>query len=442
MATQGLSTKPQNEGKDRGTGNIITGETLENGRSALHILDKSVTSQVGTDVIDSISGNVITAASHAARAGDIIRMTSGAAIRSEYRVFSVATNTITLEQDNLSPSPAGTDTFAILAPTSLTVGSDGTITVASAPIEFIRNSVDTQVLEDTATPANNRPLPVKLTDFSGDMILNASNLNLEVQTSHVGANADSMRIGDGTETANVSASNELQVRDDDANTDLDTIAGDTTSLDAKQPALGAAVIAASSPVNIASDQTVPISAASLPLPTGAATEATLVTIDADTSTIAGAVSGTEMQVDVVAALPAGANSIGAVTQATHDNFNANANIQVGDADNSGTNPVFTDRLDVVDVLDTPLLDATTLNGSGGALVDVVASLASAAKKVQLISTAGVFIGLYDDTVLVAQFGPGSDDEVEVSIAASSVIALRSLETAAPAGGSIVVNFMG
>lgn len=49
-----------------------------------------------------------------------------------------------------------------------------------------------------------------------------------------------------------------------------------------------------------------VDAVSLPLPTGAATEATLSTIDADTSnistkidTIAGAVSGTEMQVDVL-----------------------------------------------------------------------------------------------------------------------------------------------
>ena len=44
--------------------------------------------------------------------------------------------------------------------------------------------------------------------------------------------------------------------------------------------------------------------------------ALLTTIDADTSVLAGAVAGTEMQVDVVGALPAGTNSIGAVTN-TH-----------------------------------------------------------------------------------------------------------------------------
>ena len=41
--------------------------------------------------------------------------------------------------------------------------------------------------------------------------------------------------------------------------------------------------------------------------------ALLQTVDADTSTLAGAVSGTEMQVDIVAALPAGTNAIGTVT---------------------------------------------------------------------------------------------------------------------------------
>lgn len=69
-------------------------------------------------------------------------------------------------------------------------------------------------------------------------------------------------------------------------TNTATIAGDTTSLDAKIPSQGAAVTAASLPVNIASDQTVPVSAVSLPLPTGAATEAKQDTGNASLSTIA------------------------------------------------------------------------------------------------------------------------------------------------------------
>ena len=71
------------------------------------------------------------------------------------------------------------------------------------------------------------------------------------------------------------------------NASLATIAGDTTSLDAKIPSQGAAAIAGSIPVNIASDQVVPISATSLPLPSGAATAANQSTGNASLATIAG-----------------------------------------------------------------------------------------------------------------------------------------------------------
>ena len=74
------------------------------------------------------------------------------------------------------------------------------------------------------------------------------------------------------------------------------------------------------------------------LPTGAATaanqttiighvdglEGLLTTIDSDTSALAGAIAGTEVQVDVVAALPAGTNAIGKLA--------ANSGVDIGDVD--------------------------------------------------------------------------------------------------------------
>lgn len=104
-------------------------------------------------------------------------------------------------------------------------------TITSAPTSFILDSVDTQVVEDTVTPSNNTPLPVKLTSTTGDINITAGDLN--VQLTHAGASYDSVRVGDGTELMAVNASNEAQVRDDDANTTLSTIVGDTTSLDGK-----------------------------------------------------------------------------------------------------------------------------------------------------------------------------------------------------------------
>lgn len=105
-------------------------------------------------------------------------------------------------------------------------------------------------------------------------------------------------------------------------TDASTIAGDTTSIDNKITACntGAVTVAASA------------------LPTGASTaanqttlighvdgiETLLGTIDADTSALAGAVAGNEVQVDVVGSLPAGTNAIGKLA--------ANSGVDIGDVD--------------------------------------------------------------------------------------------------------------
>lgn len=138
------------------------------------------------------------------------------------------------------------------------------------------------------------------------------------------------------------------------NTSLATIAGDTTSIDGKITACntGAVVIssgtvttvstvtnlaqlggtaiamgtgirtAGTQRVTIATDDVVPASqsgtwnitnvSGTISLPTGAATAALQTSGNSSLTTIAGAVSGTEMQVDVVAALPAGTNNIGDV----------------------------------------------------------------------------------------------------------------------------------
>ncbi len=75
------------------------------------------------------------------------------------------------------------------------------------------------------------------------------------------------------------------------------------SIDGKTPALGAAAKAASVPVTIANDQTVPVSVTSLPLPTGAATAANQAT----------EITGlAQLHTDLVAPTPAGTNVIGKV----------------------------------------------------------------------------------------------------------------------------------
>lgn len=113
----------------------------------------------------------------------------------------------------------------------------------------------------------------------------------------------------GTVTANLSATDNAVL--DAIAADTVTIAGDTTSIDAKIPALGQALAAASTPVVLTAAQITTLTPPAAI--TGYATsakqdtiighvdgvETLLGTIDADTSALAGAVSGTEMQVDVL-----------------------------------------------------------------------------------------------------------------------------------------------
>ena len=123
----------------------------------------------------------------------------------------------------------------------------------------------------------------------------------------------------GTVTANLSATDNAVL--DAIAADTGTIAGDTTSIDGKLPALGQALAAASIPVILpsATITTLTPPAAITGFATSAkqdtiighvdGVETLLGTIDADTSALAGAVAGTEVQVDVLtSALPSGAST--------------------------------------------------------------------------------------------------------------------------------------
>lgn len=148
---------------------------------------------------------VITGVETVARKGDIIRFTSGAMDGYEGSVIEVGTDYVVLGED-LPSAPANLDTCTIFRFIHPVATSGGGV---SAALSFTRNGISTAVTEDTVTPANNRPLPVKLTNVSGDLSITAQNLN--VQSTHTGANPDSMQIGDGTTLVGVTAANEMKV---------------------------------------------------------------------------------------------------------------------------------------------------------------------------------------------------------------------------------------
>ena len=182
------------------------------------------------------------------------------------------------------------------------------------------------------------------------------------------------------------------------------------------------------------------------LPTGAATEAkqdvietTLNSIEGDTSSLAGAVSGTEVQVDVVASLPAGTNNIG--------------DVDIASALPAGTNSIGTVVLGAgsasigkltaiapVDFLDSGLIDTSTANiASTG--TTVVSSLAAACTEIEIQEDIGEFMSLRVGGTVKA-FLPLGGGRVKVSLAATDAVQLFSETGTAISSGKIAINFLG
>lgn len=247
---------------------------------ALDVRDSGTVYIVGSDAVEASSTtSVINATAHAAKKGDRVRFTSGVLASIEADVWEVTTNTITLGQ-TLPSAPAAAVTFDILRPVSLTVGSDGTITttVAPSPLIFTRNGVDQEVTEDTVTPANNRPLPVLLTGASGTVNITAGNLEvaLDSGTDSVAAvQSGTWTVDIGTSVLPTGAATEATLASIDSKITAVNTGAVTVSSSALPTGAATEATLASIDGNITACDTGNVTIASSALPTGAATEATL-----------------------------------------------------------------------------------------------------------------------------------------------------------------------
>ena len=213
------------------------------------------------------------------------------------------------------------------------------------------------------------------------------------------------------------------------------------------------------------------------LPTGAATsalqtssEALLTTIDADTSTLAGAVSGTEMQVDVItSALPSGAatSALQTSSEAILTTIDADTSSLAGCV--TGTElqvdvvtipDVTIDTYTVVDQIDSTITGVTnnvyvlsgtqTIPASTGTAMTLVAASAAAIKKIQTVEDIGEFMGIWygssTSTAGTATFGcvlPLGGGEVPLEIPINNKIYLKTLTSGtALVSGNIGINFLG
>jgi hypothetical protein len=207
---------------------------------------------------------------------------------------------------NLSVHVASVGTVQPVSDNGASLTIDGTVAATQSGIwnvvadGAILDGVSSSIKATVLDYANSNPLAVRLTDTSGD---------------YVGAGGGTQYTEDGASAADPTGT-QLIARRRDTPASETTTDGDNTALNCT----------AKGELYVKQIDTQPISATALPLPTGAASstnqttiighldgvEGLLTTIDADTGALAGCVGGTELQVDIVGALPAGTNNIGDV----------------------------------------------------------------------------------------------------------------------------------
>lgn len=279
--------------------------------------------------------------------------------------------------------------------------------------------------------------------------------------------------------------------------DTGSISTSAASIDGKTPALGQALAAGSVPVVLTAAQVstltpqtdaltdtqlratavpvsgpltdvqlrasaVPVSAASLPLPTDAATQTTLAALNAKVTAVnTGAVvvsssalptgAATEVTlasidskitavntgaVTISAALPAGTNTIGAVNQA------GTWTVQPGNTAN--TTPWLVTQAGKTAV-DKVRNDYTSTSVTTSAYVQLVASLTSACTEIEIFDSSGQTLvlatGASSSEVEKIYITPGGNGRIPLAIAASTRVSIKAVSATASAG-EIVINFYG
>lgn len=101
---------------------------------------------------------------------------------------------------------------------------------------------------------------------------------------------------------------------------------------------------------------------------------------------------------------------------------------------------------LIDTLDTPVLDtaSTSLNGSAGAFVEVVAALADEAESLKVCDQTGRHVGIYTGSpgneVLIYIVNPGEQGDVHIGVTGGSRVSMRSMEASSVSKGKICVQF--
>lgn len=152
----------------------------------VHIHGSFRTSAIASSIasVDTVyPKQVIHSTSHGAVKGDFIRFESGSAnAYIEAMVINTPdANTIILGT-TLGSDVLITDTFFILRSITPLYDADGSLNVSTGPARFIKDATTVTVTEDTTTPANDIPLPVKVMAGSSGSYAEITNLTTTAQT--------------------------------------------------------------------------------------------------------------------------------------------------------------------------------------------------------------------------------------------------------------------
>lgn len=392
---------------------ILRHATLQpagDGRTGLDMLPKAVFQKLSGLVPEAGSTNqTITLAGNSAQEGDLIRFTAGPLIGKEVTVLKSDGTTIELSHI-FGAIVTAADVFALHGYLTLTVSADGSLTTTSGPIQILEgdNGVFTpvQVTKDNSDSNNTIAMPVEIVSFDGTEI-NITAGDINVQTSHTGANPDSMRIGDGVtewgievatkkglvkdvlvESAIVAVGAQLPatlgIKADAGSLSVTQSTEDRVATVARDADIGLIETATTaSAVSLASVD------GKLPLTLGSKADVASLAVTQSTEDKA-------IQTGISAKLPAtlGRKAEAAsmsVTLSTEDNT-------IQDAIKTAVESLASGSKTVVDQGDTPLLVAGTIpKSSTVAPLGVIAVTSAECKQVQTIEDIGEFLGLYETT---------------------------------------------
>jgi hypothetical protein len=185
MSIKGWSTQ---EKEDRLNPQYATVEPVRTLQNALSTIAHQFVFEVGTDTVEADSTTIlVNATGHSAKVGDVIRFTSGTLSGQEVKVYSVATNSLTLAE-KLPSAPALGVSFSILRHKYPVVDSSGTISVSGS---FTEGAV---AADGGALPAltkvisgyDGSAVQVLKTDKFGQLQVDVNNTDIDVFQAAIG----------------------------------------------------------------------------------------------------------------------------------------------------------------------------------------------------------------------------------------------------------------